>query len=226
MNRKTGSKGLSQGRKKLNRIYKHIKTYQFKQGALHGWAYRSFILKHGADRLYDHYHNAKVRKINRSFKEFEKDHVSVDGARKLAGEELQDEWDFQLISIYYLLIGFAVENLLKGILLIRDPEKYFDSESKKLKNLDHDLIELCVTKCEITINQAEEKLLKELYTQVIWKGRYPTPFKEAKMEVYQPSDTPVQAIIEKVESRKTQEEVDALYTKIYNEFKAAKLSKK
>jgi hypothetical protein len=79
--------------------------------------------------------------------------------------------DFELCRVYYLLLGFAVETLAKGILVGRNP-KYFSEN----RNMTHEIQDY-VAECDFDFDEKKRKLLEELSIIVKWKGRYPTPKK-------------------------------------------------
>ena len=90
------------------------------------WRTKSFTLKRAADKLYDLYFNAVLRQLwralNESKRDKEKDPQSTQGY--LEGEELEDFLDGDLITPYFLLMGYAFENLFKGIYIAQYPEKF------------------------------------------------------------------------------------------------------
>jgi hypothetical protein len=111
-------------------MFNLIRAKQFSLGARLpiSWKSQSRVLRHAASRLYTIYYDATRRVIAResaNVKAGEKN----EGSRTLEGQELQDSEDGLLISIYFFLMGYAVENLLKGILMIQHPE-YFQSSGK------------------------------------------------------------------------------------------------
>ncbi len=85
---------------------------------------------------------------------------------------------------YFMLISYAVENLLKAAAVSRNSFKYkenfrstgkFPSELKK-----HDLVELAGS-LGLIVSQEEEDLLRRLTRSATWFGRYPSPLKYAEM---------------------------------------------
>lgn len=79
--------------------------------------------------------------------------------------------DFELSGIYFFLLGLAIENLAKGILVGRNPKYFYEN-----KNITHDIQDY-VNACGIHFDIKKKKLLVELSVFVKWKGRYPTPKK-------------------------------------------------
>jgi len=164
---------------KWDRIYEHMKARQFELGALLpiGWKSISLTLKHAADRLYDLDHDANIRIVGRLIEELDKGQLKE--GRTLEGQELEDHWDIQLISVYFLLTGYAIENLLKAILIIQHPE-YFKPNAKLNDIRSHNLLSLC-KRCNIVIRQGEAILLKKLTSFIEWQGKYPIPLESDQM---------------------------------------------
>lgn len=84
----------------------------------------------------------------------------------------------EILSIYLMLVAFAVENLLKAQLV----RKYYDAfkeefdSSGKLPALlkSHKLFSLA-KKADLSIGLEEEDLLRRLSRAATWSGRYPLP---------------------------------------------------
>ena len=201
---------------KWNRIYEHIKAKQFELSAQTPgtWKLTSRNLKRAADRLYDFYHDATLRDIRRSIEEVQSGQ-KVDGARELKGDELEDFLDGQLISVYFLLMGYAFENLLKATLMLEHPE-YFKPNAKMTEIRSHDLVKLC-GRCNISLQLQETNLLEELTIYIEWQGKYPIPLEPEKMWPIKQADGSWKTRGVAFHGRKTQEEVDKLYIKIWNE---------
>jgi len=81
----------------------------------------------------------------------------------------RDITDWRYVPIYRMLIGFSLENLLKGILIAED------HESVKGKRLDHGLKRYAELIRGITITTSEKEILTRLEPYVKWAGRYPRP---------------------------------------------------
>ena len=105
-------------------------------------------------------------------------------SRTLEGQELEDSLDSQLMPVCLLLVGYAIENLIKGIIYSRKPELLIEEDknlklSEKLKK--HELAELyaCkyvgLVKNSETIDRDTKEILDVLQQFIIWQGRYPVP---------------------------------------------------
>lgn len=81
---------------------------------------------------------------------------------------------------YFMLISYAVENLLKAAAVSRNTHtyrEYFQSTGKFPDELkSHDLMKLGKL-LDLTITQEEESLLRRLTRSAVWFGRYPAPLK-------------------------------------------------
>jgi hypothetical protein len=73
-----------------------------------------------------------------------------------------------------MLVGFAVECYLKGILVLRDPSVV--KPPPYLFEWDHRLPTLA-KQAKIDVNEQEAELLERLTTFTTWGGRYPAPRK-------------------------------------------------
>ena len=100
---------------KRDRAFEQIKSRQFEWGARLpiSWKSVSLNLKRAADHLYGFYYDAIIRQLETLGKG-----EPTEGTRIPEGQELQDIQDSQLLSVYFLLMGYAIEDLLKGVLMI------------------------------------------------------------------------------------------------------------
>jgi hypothetical protein len=89
-----------------------------------------------------------------------------------------------LQGIYFMLTAYAIENLLKAILIRQSTEDYkrevmrTHELPKDLK--EHDLMVL-INKTNLKTNQTEINLLSRLYRSSVWQGRYPVPVKAVQL---------------------------------------------
>lgn len=78
-------------------------------------------------------------------------------------------------DVCFMLFGFAIENLAKGIIVCRDPSMV---SRVRLKNWHgtgrggHDLVTL-FSRAEITVSTEEHQTLERITRMAEWKGRYP-----------------------------------------------------
>jgi hypothetical protein len=93
-------------------------------------------------------------------------------------EEEEDEYyDMKLIDDYFLLIGYAIECLAKGVLLREKPELLKDDKELKGNARTHRLVAIC-DEIKLSLNKVEKKYLNTLERIMTW-GRYELP-REAK----------------------------------------------
>jgi len=86
--------------------------------------------------------------------------------------------DFSSSPVYYMLIGFALENYYKGAILAKLIKNSQISTNGELESSlkTHDLVNLA-KQAGITIEKTQESQLKHITEFTIWKGRYPLPIK-------------------------------------------------
>ena len=77
---------------------------------------------------------------------------------------------------YFLLVAYAVENSLKGVLVHRNRESLRNRLPPSLPSYltDHDLIKLA-KRVQFKASLQEEDLLIRLSRNSVWAGRYPVP---------------------------------------------------
>ncbi len=90
--------------------------------------------------------------------------------------------DLDLYETALFLLSLAIENLAKGILIGRDPER-------SLKDLTHRVADY-VQECGIEMSERQKALLKELEAVIRWRGRYPTPKKLEDWRIRQGGSRP------------------------------------
>jgi hypothetical protein len=76
--------------------------------------------------------------------------------------------------IYLMIVGFAVENYLKGIYVISNPDIIENDKLVKLNR--HDILKL-LYELKFEISKEEIYLVERLEEFVLWAGRYPIPAK-------------------------------------------------
>lgn len=143
-------------------LARHFEWYQ----ASHHWYAKAIELRRSARALYKSLlpglrrHEQAVRRANRLLDE---------EARKVVAVRAHCP-DARPV---YMLYGFALENLLKGLLIARNPHLIGkQSLSKIIKR--HGLRAL-LADAHITTNSTENDVLRWTEEVVIWKARYPVP---------------------------------------------------
>jgi len=98
-----------------------------------------------------------------------KSRITVEG-----GPGWEEAYDGRLMPVYCMLMGLAIENLFKGIIMINHPE-YLTPEG--LTRIDkhemHEIIDDSDLTYELTEFKKYEDLLRKLAEYVKWKGKYP-----------------------------------------------------
>ena len=81
-------------------------------------------------------------------------------------------------GVYFMLVAFAFENLLKAVLIrqrrIEMQARLYDRLPRFLRT--HDLLHL-FNEAGLSIDTGEEELLTRLTRNSMWSGRYPTPMR-------------------------------------------------
>lgn len=93
-------------------------------------------------------------------------------------QSLNDKGTIKKVSLisrtYILLAGFAIENLVKGILVLQDPSHINNGKlSRKLKS--HNLIKLISNIDDLALDPAEYEICKRMQEAIPYWGRYPIP---------------------------------------------------
>jgi hypothetical protein len=137
------------------------------------WKDKANLLLRAAEKIFVAYDAAYKRELERD--------LAVVESHDMEGEELEDFLDSRLLEICLLLKGYAVENLLKGIIFSQNRDRlkesdygsYLDGEITK-----HHLDELYVcaelAKNKDAIDPETKEILKILENMAVWQGRYPT----------------------------------------------------
>lgn len=167
-----------------------LKAEQFECCALWPliWKSTAIGLLTAADKIYNAYSDAEKREMAR----FDSGNYE-EGIQK--GQELQDFLDtMYLFPIFLLLIGYAIENLLKGILyskypgLLEETDKGLKLNLKKLNQSlkGHELTLLYNEAAKVTdlaaLDTETEDILAILEHCVIWQGRYAIPLNLQKFK--------------------------------------------
>lgn len=131
------------------------------------WKMSALTLLRASDKIYEDYIAANQR-------ERERDITETQESQELHGQELEDLWDMQLYPVYLLLVGYAVENLIKGIIFSRDPNLLVSGEKLSNNHTNHSLVDL-FKKTGLSMDDDIEEILIGLRQFIVWKGRYSIP---------------------------------------------------
>ena len=126
------------------------------------WEISAQTLKRAANHLKKAYLDAAVSRGGKL-------RITVEG-----GPGWEEAYDESLMPVYCMLMGLAIENLFKGIVMINHPE-YLTPEG--LTRIDkhemHDIIDYSDLKYELIEFKKYEDIIRKLVEYVKWKGKYP-----------------------------------------------------
>jgi hypothetical protein len=194
-----------------------IRPLMFKYGFLlpSSWRRKAARLKYAADCLFERYEAARTRLLQRFSKEEGGTGITSTWATAPEAEFGKDVTDISLITEYSLLMGYALENLLKGILMAQHPE-YFKPGEKITDVRSHNLLSLC-KRCSLTVSAAEEDILKKLTDHTEWIGKYPVPLEEASMYPMKRPDGTWDGAADKFGGNKIKMTIEGLYSRFLGE---------
>lgn len=170
---RTGDGLIRYGSPEWEAMLDQLNARQFKLAATEpfSWLFRSENLKRAADHLFEIYHTASTRSMEQFVAEVKAG--MREGGRVLEGQELEDLLNSELVTIYLMLMGYSIENLLKGKLLQQNPQ-FFKPTNKMDDFNKHDLIDLA-NRVGFKLTKSERAILKELTNYILWQGKYPIP---------------------------------------------------
>jgi hypothetical protein len=136
------------------------------------WLFSARQLWRVAETAYVIAYSAREEMIRQTLQEIEKNEQFT--SRVLSKTESERLLDGSLLSVYGMLIAFAIENLAKGILIARHPGliKSNGAIADSLKS--HNLRKLC-SDVFGDLSSEEKGLLDMLTDCGKWRGRYPIP---------------------------------------------------
>jgi len=95
------------------------------------------------------------------------------------------------IGTYFMLNAFAIENIIKAKIILKNQIKFRNTVKQKGRLPDemkgHDLFKLAKS-LNMQIDSAEEDLLRRLSRSAVWAGRYPVPIFSEDLSGQQYSD--------------------------------------
>jgi hypothetical protein len=162
------------------------------------WRHQAYLLMRASCTLLEDYVEASDRTHKREVEEYKRRMrgEQVPCSRIMKGQELKDFEDMQSLPIGLLLAGYAIENLLKGIIFSQKPELLSENLELNRRFTRHELDKLYrdagfVNALE-EIDSETRKLLDGLTQIVVWQGRYlfPLEFKEFIDKKPMPCDSP------------------------------------
>jgi hypothetical protein len=143
-----------------NRALDHLdETFRHRLRSPIPWINIAEVLRRDGDILW--------RRYRRAARRLAKDSES----RRLFGHSKR--WDLHSHYAAMMLWGFAIENLLKSIIIAREGDS--SSGDRLPKHLgDHDVGRL-LNRSGVLLTDADRRVADRLHEAVIWGGRYPIP---------------------------------------------------
>jgi hypothetical protein len=138
-----------------------------------GWLARATYFKHASDVLWS--------RIEANLKDIPSQGARLIGAPKSEVDAYLEAHRLEsgLSLPMFQLLGTALECLLKGLLLIRDPTLVSSGNSARLRG--HNLVKLQERAGE-EVNDAEKSVLTDLSREVEWSARYPVPMRSEQWD--------------------------------------------
>jgi hypothetical protein len=106
----------------------------------------------------------------------------VNGWDELPPEQQQAALRIRFPMVFLFLVGLALENLLKGLLLARDPGLAAGGRLAREIGDSHRLSTL-FQRASIPLSTEQVKLVDRLSESILWAGRYPVPKTEDKFQL-------------------------------------------
>jgi hypothetical protein len=110
----------------------------------------------------------------------EKNGLKIDATLNARHELLNDRTVSSISKSYMLLAGFALENVIKGLLIACEPT-YITSGSLGNELKTHDITELATRIAGIELSKNERSLCKSVSAAIPYWGRYPIPLRKTRL---------------------------------------------
>jgi hypothetical protein len=109
---------------------------------------------------------------------FRASHKTMETAKKSHGKNLRPIPSGGVVGVYFMLVAYGIENLLKGAAIANRKDEFLDVVKRKQKipkEIDtHELRDLA-EQARIETSRDEEEILLRLSANATWRGRYPVP---------------------------------------------------
>jgi len=128
------------------------------------WALNARRLKRGGDLIFDAY-EIDLQAMGKGASPLELNNLEVAGTATM-------------------LFGFAIENLLKAIIIAKEPRTINEGNLRDWPSNGHKLI-LLAEKADIPLNEQQKDMVHRLEVFVEWTGRYPVPKKPTQIPLKQ-----------------------------------------
>jgi hypothetical protein len=146
------------------------------------WRNSALILKRAAEYIYAISLKGAVHHNNKFLESIENGEFGKQSNRELTNEECEWLRDGELNRIYYMLVGLALENLFKGILINKNPTWITTETGVDTKLTNHRLTELAQL-CNFTLDEDQRFILEFLRKDIEWRAKYPIPQSVSKLKV-------------------------------------------
>lgn len=127
------------------------------------------------------------------------------------------------ITIYFMLVSYALENLLKAlyIKLNKDSVKREVEEKQQLPKAiaGHDLYRLAKELRVVNLEWGEEALLRKMSRSAVWFGRYPTPITPAQLDRFYKSEFEDLSIPFRLYTSDDLEEIQSIISRVRDKLK-------
>lgn len=128
---------------------------------------------------------SKARDLYESARKLEPEVIRVlENRRAVSRRQTRNIQPDHYQGVYFMLLSFAVENLLKAAAIAKESARYredFRAKRRFPKTLtDHDLVKLA-QRVGLVLKDREEDLLRRLRRSAVWHGRYPVPLDYLEM---------------------------------------------
>lgn len=107
--------------------------------------------------------------------------IKGDGRVRLTEKQQKAHRFIHIHHVYLFLVGLAFENILKGIIIGRDPSMVLDENLSKFLKGPHTKLLSWFNAAGVHLNENERNLVERLGENVQWAGRYPISTKAEDM---------------------------------------------
>jgi hypothetical protein len=177
------------------------------------WLRTAYRHKRAADILYG-IAEAAAETYTRQWQENLTNPTPASGSGETDCNSLEAHFNMELISEYFLLIGYALECVFKGYLLAILPELVENEQRLDRLIMTHNLSDLCKD-CGLTVSDSEAALLQYMTPHILW-GKYPCPGKLEDMPCpFDPNDKAKQylPVANPYQDRQIRTAIDGLFSR-------------
>jgi hypothetical protein len=174
------------------------------------WKEEAMSLREGAEVIYD-----ALVKANKQLREDMEKGVPLEGRNfPIAG----------LNSIWMMSIGYAVENIIKALVIKNTPKVSLLTNKGKLDikyfGKSHDLIDMIEKSPQCTLfpefSIEEKQFLSKMTYYILWQGKYPIPLEPKKMSSFNKISSEPAKCIDHGKAKLRNDEDKDLFESIFN----------